>query len=193
MMSIAHSVLISVTCSGMVLKLLVVLGMSDIFRILISFFCVVGDGGALPLVIITLELLRWAVAEQLSGESLPKKEVPMEWDRCRGEEPQEEEVEPPEGRRLAGMTMAVVTLAMVRCARRSGRDWRKARAAPTTGPRGGAAPREYSQRVAGPGRYQALGLTYHTLMSTVLALFSLPCVVTSNAFLRMEIKFYLPL
>ena len=83
--SIAHSVEISDTCIGIVLKLLVVFGISDIFLILISFFCVVGEGGALPEVMLTR--LRLAIL----GFSLPKKDVLTEWLRCLG--PLEPELE----------------------------------------------------------------------------------------------------
>ena len=104
MISFAQSVLISDTCKGIVLKLLEVLGMSDIFLIRISFFCVAGDGGARPVVIPILVLI---------GLFRPKKEVLTECDRCRpGELPAEEELEDPELCiwRLAGMTIGVLAI-----------------------------------------------------------------------------------
>ena len=96
--------LISDTCKGIVLKLLAVLGMSDIFLILISFFCVAGEGGASPVVMPILVLI---------GLFRPKKEVLTEWDLCLpGELPAEEEFEDPELCiwRLAGMTTGVLAI-----------------------------------------------------------------------------------
>ena len=84
--------------------MLAVRGMSDIFLILISFFCVAGDGGARPVVIPILVLI---------GLFRPKKEVLTECDRCLpGELPAEEELEDPELCicRLAGMTIGVLAI-----------------------------------------------------------------------------------
>jgi len=101
-------VLISDTCRGIVLKLLAVLGMSDIFLILSSFFCVAGEGGASPVVIPILD--PWI------GLFRPKNEVLTECDLCLpGELPADEELEDPRDPawciwRLAGMTTGVLAI-----------------------------------------------------------------------------------